>query len=98
MPAPNAGPGDTHTPQAALEALAAALDPRDHASTLVAGAGRAPYLAVSSRHADLAEDVYADDWCFWWSWAEPICAVGDPGTAAAKITRVLRTVPEPTHR
>ncbi len=83
-------------PRAALERLAAALDPRDHVTTLVTGPGRVPHLTISSRHAQLAEDVYADDKSFWWSWAEPISAVDDPLTAARKITSVLRTVPEPS--
>jgi hypothetical protein len=84
-------------PQAALERLAAALDPRDHITTLVTSHDRIPHLTIASRHADLAEDVYADRVSFWWSWAEPICAVDDPLTAAQKITSVLRAVPEPSH-
>lgn len=52
---------------AALEHLAAALDPRDHATTLVTGHDRVPYLTVSSRHAQLAEDIYADERSYWWS-------------------------------
>jgi hypothetical protein len=87
----------TNANQDALERLAAALDPSDHAITLVTGQGQVPYLAITSRHADLAEDVYADQQSFWWSWAEPICAVDDPLTAARKITRVLQAAPQPTH-
>jgi hypothetical protein len=82
--------------QAALERLAAALDPRDHSTTLTAGPGHRPFLTIASRHADLAEDVYADHRSFWWSWAEPICAVDDPLTAAKKVTSMLRAAPEPS--
>lgn len=82
---------------AALEHLAAALDPRDHATTLVTGQDRVPYLTVSSRHATLAEDIYADERSYWWSWAEPIAAIGNPQAAATKISHVLHATPEPTH-
>jgi hypothetical protein len=82
------------TPQAALERLAAALDPRDHATTLVVDPGQTPYLTIASRHAGLAEDVYADHRLFWWSWAEPICGVDDALTAARKVTSVLRPARE----
>jgi hypothetical protein len=82
--------------QAALECLAAALDPRDHVTTLVTGQGRVPHLTVASRHAQLAEDIYAHENSYWWSWAEPISAVDDPLTAARKITSVLRAAPEPS--
>jgi hypothetical protein len=44
---PAATTGDTITPQAALERLAAALDPRDYSTTLVAGQGQPPRLAVA---------------------------------------------------
>jgi hypothetical protein len=90
-------PGEEITPKDALETLAAVLDPRDHVTTLVAGQGREPHLTIASRHAKLAETVYADHQSYRWSWAEPICPAGDPATAAQKITRVLRTAPPPTH-
>jgi hypothetical protein len=93
MSAPS--PGNT-TAQDALESLAAALDPHDHVTTLVTGQGHPPHLTIASRRADLAEDVYADHCFFWWSWAEPICAVDDPLTAAQKITSVLRPAAEAT--
>jgi hypothetical protein len=92
----------THHPQpadarAALEALAAALDPGDYATTLTTGDGRPPYLTVTNRHAQLGDDIYADHQAFWWSWAEQIAAVDDPAAAARKVTTVLRTAPAPTH-
>jgi len=64
--------------QAALETLAAALDPRDFATTLTTTPGRPPRLTVTSRHAALGDDVYADQQAFCWSWAEPIAPLGDP--------------------
>jgi hypothetical protein len=92
----------THDPQpsgaqAALEALAAALDPRDYITTLTTGDGRTPRLAVTSRHAQFGDDIYADHQWYWWSFAERIAAIDDPLTAAAKITSVLRATPEPSH-
>jgi len=96
MPAPS--PSDATAAQAALEALAAAIDPRDHVTTLVTGTGRVPHLTVTSRHArELAEHVYAQDGWFWWSWAERIAPTADTTAAAAKVTSVLRTIPEPAH-
>ncbi|HEY5990299.1 MAG TPA: hypothetical protein VIV12_28520 [Streptosporangiaceae bacterium] len=44
-----------------LERLAAELDPRAFASTLVAGEGKVPCLSVASRNAGLAEDIYAQN-------------------------------------
>jgi len=80
--------------QAALEALAAALDPGDFVTTLTAFPDRAACLAVTSRHADIGEDIYvADEW-FWWSWAERIAPVSDVTTAAGKVATVLGAVPE----
>jgi hypothetical protein len=86
-------PGDITARQAALEALAAAIDPRTHATTLVAGPGRAPHLTVTSRHAQFGDDIYADHQAFWWSWAECIAPVTEPAAAARKITSVLRAIP-----
>jgi hypothetical protein len=88
-----AGPDDAAT---ALEMLAAALGSRDFATVLVTGPGRVPCLTVASRHAPLSEDIYADRF-YRWSWAEPICAAGDPLTAAAQISLVLRAIREPTY-
>jgi hypothetical protein len=82
--------------QAALERLAAALDPRDHITTLTTGPSHPPRLTVTSRHAQLGDDIYADDNSYWWSWAEPIAAVDDPLSAARKITSVLRPAQEAT--
>ena len=91
----------THDPQppgmqAALEALAAALDPRDYITTLTSGYGRAPRLTVTSRHADFGDDIYADSSSYWWSWAERIATVDDPMAAARAVASVLRAVPEPS--
>lgn len=61
------------------------------------GPDRIPHLAISSRHAELAEDIYTDGRFYWWSWAEPIAAVGNPQAAATKISHVLHATPEPTH-
>ncbi len=93
MPAPS----PSTAAQAALDALAAALDPSNFATTLVTGPGRTPHLAVSSRHAQLSEDIYADDQSYWWPWSERITAIDDPLTAAQKVADVLRTAPEPAH-
>jgi hypothetical protein len=83
--------------QAALEALAAALDPRNYITTLTSGYGRAPRLTVTSRHAQIGDDIYADSSSYWWSWAEPIATVDDPMAAARAVASVLRTAPEPSH-
>ena len=80
--------------QAALEALAAALDPGDFATTLIANQDRPPWLSVTSRHADIGEDIYTADGGFWWSWAERITPVGDVPAAAAKVATVLGVVPQ----
>ena len=95
MPAPSTG--DTTTQQAALERLAAALDPHDYTTTLVCGQNRTPQLIVTSRHADFGDDIYADHRSYWWSFAERIAPVNDSQAAARKITSVLRTAPEPSH-
>ena len=83
----------TADPRSALVRLAAALDPRDHSTTLTNGPGRPPRLTVASRHAQLAEDIYADGDSYFWSWAERLGPVGDPAAAARKITTVLRAAP-----
>ena len=83
-------PEQTH-PQAALESLAAALDPNHHITALTTSDGYPPRLTVTSRHADLAEDIFAHDGWFWWSWAERLASTGDPLAAARKVTTVLRT-------
>ncbi|HEY5985741.1 MAG TPA: hypothetical protein VIV12_05055 [Streptosporangiaceae bacterium] len=80
----------------ALERLAAELDPRAFATTLVAGEGKVPCLSVASRNAGLAEDIYAQDGWFWWSWAERLTPVTEVSAAAAKVAAVLRLIPEPS--
>jgi hypothetical protein len=82
--------------QAALETLAAALDPRDFATTLTTGDGRPPRLTVTSRHAQFGDDIYADSSSYWWSWAERIATVDDPMAAARAVATVLRTASEPS--
>jgi hypothetical protein len=82
---------------AALETLAATLDPHDYITTLVSGQGRVPHLTVTSRHADFGDDIYADHQSYWWSFAERIAAIDDPQAAAQKISSVLRAVPQPSH-
>jgi hypothetical protein len=88
---PLASLGSATEATAALERLAATLGSRDFATTLVTGLGRQPCLTVASRRSRLAEDIYADRF-YRWSWAEPICDLDDPLTAADMITKVLRTV------
>jgi hypothetical protein len=90
-------PGDAISPRTALIRLAAAFDPREYVTTLVAGSGPAPHLVVARRSAQLAEDIHAHDGWLWWSWAERIAPVTGLAAAAAKIATVLRTVPEPSH-
>jgi hypothetical protein len=97
MPAPAPSPGDTTAPRAALVALAAALDPRDFTTTLTTTPGRPPRLTVTSRHAAIGDDIYADHQAFWWSWAERIAAVGNPDAAASKISSVLHATPQSAH-
>jgi len=82
-------------PGTALEALAAAFDPKEFATALVSGEGRVPRLTVVSRPAHTSQDVYVDgDW-FWYSWAERIAAVSDVAQAAAKVADMLRTTLPP---
>ncbi len=97
MPASDPGPGDIPAPRAALVALAAALDPRDFATSLTATPGRPPQLSVASRHAAIGDDICADHRAYYWSWGEWIASASDPATAARMITSVLRTTPQPTH-
>jgi hypothetical protein len=95
VPAPE--PGQLTTRRAALVALAAALDPRDFAVTLTVPPGRSPRLSVTSRHAAIGDDIYADHQSFYWSWSERIGPISDPRAAARKISSVLRTTPQPTY-
>lgn len=77
-----------------LEVLAADLNVRGFTTTITSD-GRYPSVrVVNSTTAQLSEQVYAAPasdgsvW-FWWSWAERIAPVRQPGTAAAKIAHVL---------
>lgn len=97
MPAPDPRPAELTTRRAALVALAAAIDPRDFATTLTVPPGRPARLAVTSRHADIGDDIYADHQAFYWFWAERIGPISDPAAAARKISSVLRTNPQPTY-
>jgi hypothetical protein len=78
---------------AALERLAAALDPGEFALTLTTSPGHPPCLSVASRHAAIGGDIYADHRAYWWSWSEPIAPVTDPAAAARKIASTLRAIP-----
>lgn len=91
------GPGTPDIPllRSALVALAAALDPRDFATTLTVRPGRRPCLSVTSRHAQIGDDICADPHAYWWSWGERIGPAHDPRAAARKISSVLRAVPGP---
>lgn len=84
------------SPAEALEALAAALDARQFATTLVTGENRVPRLRVVSRYAKLSEDIYADSQYFWYSWAERIAPVNAVPAAAAKVTAILRITGQPS--
>jgi hypothetical protein len=85
----------SHDPSAALMALAAELDSRDYTATLVTDDGAVPYLRVSSRHAQLGEDIYVDGQFYRWPWGQPIAAIGNPQAAASKVAAVLAATPEP---
>jgi hypothetical protein len=78
----------------ALECLAAELDPRSFATTLVAVEGKVRCLSVASRNTQLAEDIYASDGWFLWSWAERLTPVTEVSAAAAKVAGVPRLIPE----
>ena len=80
----------------ALERLAAALHPREFATTLTTGPGRTR-LAVTSRHAAIGDNISADHRAYYYSWGEWIAPISDPVTAARMISTVLRAVPQPAH-
>ncbi len=84
------------SPRAALEALGAELDHHDFTTTLTTGHGP-PRLTVTSRHAQLGEDIYADDRSYWWPWGQPIAALGNPQAAADKVSHVLAARPGHCH-
>ena len=77
---------------AALERLAATLDPGEFATTLITCPGHPPFLAVTSRHAQISGDIHADHRAFWWSWGERIGPVTDPPAAARKISSALQRI------
>ena len=79
--------------RAALENLDAALDPHDYATTLTTGPGRT-CLSVTSRHAAIGDDIWADHRAYYYSWGEWIAPISDPATAARMIGTVL-AVPQP---
>ena len=81
---------------AALERLDDALEPADFATTLTTGPGRTR-LSVTSRHAQIGDDIWADHRAYYWSWGEWIAPISDPATAARMISVVLRAVPQPAH-
>jgi hypothetical protein len=81
----------------ALERLAAALDPNEYATTLTTGPGHGPRLSVTSRHAQIGDDIWADHRAYYYSWGEWIAPITDPATAARMISMVLRSVPQPAH-
>jgi len=97
MPAPDPSPGDIPVPRAALVALAAALDPRDFATSLTAPPGQPPRLSVTNRRAAIDDNICADHRAYYWSWGEWIAPTSDPATAAHMISMVLRAVPQPAH-
>jgi hypothetical protein len=54
--------------------------------------GQPPCLHVANPRASaLTENVFTHAGFYYWSWAEPIAACGQPATAAAILSRVLRT-------
>jgi len=86
------GPSDIPAPRAAL----VALDPREFAITLTNSPGRRLCLSVTSRHAAIGDDIWADHRAYYWSWAERIGPLHDPQATARKVSAVLRAVPEPS--
>jgi hypothetical protein len=96
-PADGPATSDIPAPRAALVALAAAMDPREFATTLTNRPGPRLRLSVTSRHAQIGDDISADDCAYYWSWSEWIAPITDPHAAARKISAVLRAAPEPSH-
>jgi hypothetical protein len=84
---------DTQAEQDELEKLAAEVSALGFTAQLVTPAGRLPHLEVSNpRNSRLTERVYAQAGSYFWPWAEPIAACGEPAGAASIIARVLRTI------
>jgi hypothetical protein len=75
---------------AALECLADALDPAEYATTLTTRPGHSACLSVTSRHAQIGDDIWADNRAYYYSWGEWIAPISDPATAARMISVVLR--------
>jgi hypothetical protein len=76
---------------AELEKLAAELDGRAYAVSLVTGGGRRPHLHITNRRAPvMTENIYSDGEAFFWGWAERIAPVADLAAAAAAVDRVLK--------
>jgi hypothetical protein len=92
-PAPPS-PGEITIPQAALDALAASLDPALYATTLTTAPGRPLRLTVTSRQAQIGDDIHADHRAYYWSWGEWIAPITSPATAARMISAVLRALPQ----
>jgi hypothetical protein len=82
--------------QAALQHLDDALDSHEYATVLTTDQG-CPRLSVTSRHAQIGDDIWADNRAFYWSWGEWIAPISDPATAARMISVVLRALPQPAH-
>jgi hypothetical protein len=79
--------------QAALENLDAALDPAEYATTLTTRPGHRLCLSVTNRHAQIGDDIWADNRAYYYSWGEWIAPISDPATAARMISMVLRALP-----
>jgi hypothetical protein len=77
----------------ALDRLAAALDRSEFATTLTTGPGHT-CLSVTSRHAAIGDDVWADHRAYYYSWGEWIAPVSDPATAARMISVALGALPQ----
>src|SRR5215467_3571221 len=92
---PPDAPSGTPAVTAALECLADALDPAQYSTTLTTRPGRRVCLSVTSRHAQIGDDIWADHRAFYWSWGEWIASISDPPAAARMISMVLRAVPQP---
>lgn len=91
------GPTQPDGPQAALANLAAEFNDQDFDITLNPAEEYPPSMTVSNRHAQLSETIYADEQSFWWPWAQPIAALGNPKAAATKISYVLAAAPGTSH-
>jgi hypothetical protein len=94
---PRDAASETPAVTAALECLAAALDPAEFATTLTTGPGHGLRLSVTNRHAQIGDDIWADHRAYYYSWGEWIAPISAPPTAARMISLVLRAVPQPAH-